>query len=132
MLDTGANVSLIKQEMLNGTDLICNTNDIITLNGLSANSPVNTVGSIIFNTTFHGHSINIKFYVVANNTNITFDGLLRNDFLQEQEAHIDFNTLKLKLKLLPFTLPIHLNTNPQDKSCYHLAPQSKHLLKVIF
>jgi hypothetical protein len=82
-------VSLIRTEKLKQTNLFYNPNETLTLNGLSANASVNTIGSVILKPQLNNHQLDMKFHIVKENANIPFDGLLGNDFLKKQEAQID-------------------------------------------
>jgi hypothetical protein len=75
--------------------LFYNPNETLTLNGLSANAPVNTIGSVILKRQLNNHHLDMKFHVrlAKENANIPFDGLLGNNFLKEQETQIDYNKL---------------------------------------
>jgi hypothetical protein len=73
-------VSLIKTEKITKTKLFYDPNDTLILNGLSANSPVETVDSIILTPRIHDYSLKMKFHIVRDNANVPFDGLLGNAF----------------------------------------------------
>lgn len=132
MIDTGANVSLIKTAKLKQTNLMYNPNDTVILNGLSTNSPINTLGSVILTPCLNNNHLNIKFQIIKEETtNVPFDGLLGNDYLlTNQQAKIDYEKLKLKLKDLPFSIDMFKNSNPQSESCYYLNPRSETVIKV--
>jgi hypothetical protein len=130
LVDTGASVSLIKTEKLKRTKLLYNPSEILTLDGLSANAPITTAGSVILKPTFHDKQLDIKFHIVKGPSRIPWDGILGNDFLKEQGAKIDLNKLELRLNSLPFAIKLWLNSNPNDQSSYILKPRSETVIKV--
>ncbi|XP_063920701.1 uncharacterized protein LOC135135549 [Zophobas morio] len=132
LIDTGANISLIKTQKLKQTNLTYNPNDTVILNGLSINSPVETLGTVTLIPRINDHELGINFHIVKEDTtNVPFDGLIGNDYLlTQQKANIDFDNLKLTIKDLPFPININCNSNPNDESCYYLSPRSETLIKV--
>lgn len=130
LIDTGANVSLIKLEKLKETQSEYNCSEILTLNGLSANAPVSTIGSIQLPLKVHELQFNIKFHIVNVETNIPFDGLIGNDFLRNENAEINYNKLQLKLNSLPCPISLHLNSNPCNSEVYFLDPRSETVIEV--
>lgn len=130
LLDTGANVSLIKLPKLKQTKSTYNPNEILTLNGLSANAPVQTIGSIKMNVEVYNKAFNIKFHIVKQETNMPFDGLIGNDFFKSENAEISFNKRELKIRSLPFAIPLHLNSNPSSSQTYFLNPRSETLVEI--
>lgn len=130
LIDTGASVSLIKLEKLKLTKSKYNPSETLVLNGLSANSPVNTIGSIKMSLQFFNQTIDTKFHIVKQESNIPFDGIIGNDILKEQAAEINYEKCTLKFKSLPFNIPIHLNSNPNSKSTYYLQPRSETIVEI--
>lgn len=129
LIDTGASLSLIKTDKLKLTKLFYDSSEIVTLNGLSPNCPINTAGSVILDPSIHDKSFKIKFHIVEHQNNIPFDGLIGNDFLKEEEAQIDLNKLELRIKSLPFPLKIWLNSNPEDNPVFILKPRSETVVR---
>lgn len=130
LIDTGASVSLIKLEKLKQTKSKFNPSEALTLNGLSANAPVQTIGSIKMPLQFHSKSLNVKLHIVKQESNIPFDGIIGNDILKEEAAEINYDKGTLKFKSIPFTIPIHLNTNPNSSSSYFLQPRSETVVEI--
>ena len=92
--------------------------DKLVLHGLSANNPVETVGSCPIPVRFYDDSIEIKFYILNEVTNIPFDGLLGKDFLQNESATIDYESHTLTLR--SETVPISLNCENSGREEVHL------------
>lgn len=131
LVDTGASISLIKTPKLKQVkNLFYNPNDTVLLNGLSVNGLVDTVGSISIPFKFFDHEVPIKFYIVRDNTNVPFDGLIGNDFLLHQKAQINYEKSALTIKDLPFPLKIHFSANIDEENCYYLPPRSETIVEV--
>lgn len=106
MVDTGANTSLIKACKLNSNTYF-NSRDKLILQGLSVNTPVETVGTCLIPVQVGDSTIDIKFHILNQATNVPFDGLLGKDFLQKESAIISYQSRTLSLK--SSTIPINLN-----------------------
>lgn len=130
LVNTGANVSLIKWEKLQNTNTSYESSEILSLNGLSANSPVMTAGIVNLVLSIHNKSFNAKFQVVKENCNIPFDGLIGNDILKHENAIIDYEKSRLKLSSLPFTIPLQLKSDVSNPNAIFLQPRSETLIEV--
>lgn len=130
LVDTGANVSLIKLPKLKQTQCTFNSAEKLTLNGLSANSPVSTIGSIVLPLNIHNKIFQVKFHIVKAESNLPFDGLIGNDFLKNEMATICYEKNQLKLNCLPFPIPLHLNSNPSSSETYFLEPRSETVIEI--
>ena len=111
LIDTGANVSLIKACRLD-PETCFNSKDKLILHGLSPNIPVGTEGSCQIPIQICGSVINVKFYILNQAINVPFDGLLGKDFLQRESTTIDYQSNTLTLKSVP--VPIKLNTEKSE------------------
>lgn len=130
LIDTGANVSLIKWESLPKSDLCYDNSEILTLNGISANSPVRTVGIINLPLSVHNKLFNAKFHVVKEKCNIPFDGLIGSDVLKNQKALINYEKSQLKLSSLPFPIPLRLKSEVSNNKALFLQPRSETLIEI--
>jgi hypothetical protein len=110
LIDTGANVSLIKTDKVKQTPLCFNPNDKITINGISRNKSIQTAESVYLEPIIDNHEFKIKFHIIERPTNIPFAGLIGNDFLQSKNAEINLEQFTLKIKSLPFPLKIYRNS----------------------
>ena len=128
-MDTGANVSLIKHSKIIGTNTFCDPSEKIILSGLGT-SPVHTAASMTFDGEIYGHKVPIKIHIVKQDCNIPFDGLIGNDFLQPQNAQIDYKNCTLKIDSLPFNIPIYLNCNPNKNESYILKARTEAVIEV--
>lgn len=130
LIDTGASSSLIKLEKLKLTKSKYNPTEILTLNGLSANTPVKTIGSIVLNTRIHNKFLDIKFHIVKQESNIPFDGLIGQDFLKQEGAEINYSQGFLKIKSLPFPVKLQLSSKKENGNSYVLNPRSETVIQV--
>ena len=130
LLDTGASISIIKLQKLKLTNLRYNPKDNIIINGLSVEAPVSTVGSITLPLQIHNKTFDCKFYVVKQESNIPFDGLIGNDFLEKEEATINYKNSTLTINSLPFPVSLQLNSNPTQSQSYILNSRSETIIKV--
>lgn len=130
LIDTGASSSLIKLEKLKQTKSKYNPTEILTLNGLSANTPVKTIGSIVLNTRIHNKFLDIKFHIVKQESNIPFDGLIGQDFLKQEGAEINYSQGFLKIKSLPFPVKLQLSSKKESGNSYILNPRSETVIQV--
>lgn len=127
LIDTGASVSLLKyHEKIDAINLNVNTNDKITLTGLSANAPVETAGSCILNLNINSQHVPVKFHLVKHNHNLPHDGILGNDFLSLNGAVINLNNSELLLNSLENPIKIMLNMHEP----FFLEPRSETIIQV--
>lgn len=129
LIDTGANVSLIKYETVVKNKLDYDTSTQVTLNGLSPNSPISTIGTTIVQPNIHGHIFNLKLHIVPSQANVPFDGLIGNDFLKIENAEINFNKRLLKIDSLPFPITIHYDCSINDVT-HQLPARSESIIQV--
>lgn len=130
LIDTGANVSLIKLPKLKLTKSTYNPSETLVLNGLSANSPISTIGSIKMPLQIYDQTFDVKFHIVKVDSNLPFDGLIGNDYLKNQEATICFKKNQLKINSVPCPIPIFHNSNPSNSKVYYLNPRSETIIEV--
>ncbi|KAJ3650056.1 hypothetical protein Zmor_021765 [Zophobas morio] len=83
-----------------------------------------------FDGEIYGHKVPIKIHIVKQDCNIPFDGLIGNDFLQPQNAQIDYKNCTLKIDSLPFNIPIYLNCNPNKNESYILKARTEAVIEV--
>lgn len=98
LLDTGANISLVKASSLVG-ETPCHEDEIIKINGINKTSdPIQSIGYCYLNIYFNNDLFKRKFHIVNGESNIPLDGILGNDFFQEVGALIDYKSNSLVFK----------------------------------
>ena len=105
LIDTGANVSLIKACKLR-PETRFNSQDKLVLHGLSPNNSVETVGSCCIPLKIHERTILAKFYIINQATNVPFDGLIGKDILERESATIDYESRSITFKTISATIPL--------------------------
>lgn len=88
----------------------------VTLNGISPSAPLKTQGEIEIQLQLYKNSTLAKFHLINNFTNIPFDGLLGQDFFQEQKSQINFDKSTISIKAFSVPIPIFSNTPQLVKS----------------
>lgn len=130
LIDTGAGTSLIKSPKLQKINSICDPSDTMSFTGLCANASVHSIGTVELNLKVYDETFPAKFHVIQQESNIPFDGIIGNDFLEIQQANIDFEKRELRIKSLPFPIVLNLNLNPNQSGSYFLNPRSETLIEV--
>ncbi|XP_026467853.1 uncharacterized protein LOC113371441 [Ctenocephalides felis] len=124
LVDTGAEVSLIKLSVLQNDLRIDHTNeDKLKLCGISGNS-VNAIGRIIIKFRLGDRIISHSFYVVDNTVPIRGEGILGLDFLKEfngniniKESLVNFNRVSLPLNFANTLISL----NPRTESVVQVS-----------
>lgn len=130
LIDTGAATSLIKHDSLNPKITRLNTKYIITFTGINPIIPIRTLGSSEIDLSVK--DLNLKFRINVINLfkiNTPYDGILGNNFFQQQNAEINYNMKYINIcsTLIPFN-----NTISKDnkKDVIYLPPRSKLIVQV--
>lgn len=91
LVDTGAACSILKHDALIPSQTHLDKNDIILLNGINPNMPISTLGTTEISLSAFSLKLVHKFNVInAAKIQTDFDGLLGNDFFQEQKAILNY------------------------------------------
>lgn len=91
MVDSGAEISLIKSGHIKPTELV-NLNDKCNITGINSEI-VETFGTISSSIQLSSEcKLNTKFQLVPDNIPIPTDGILGRDFLVKYKCVIDYNT----------------------------------------
>lgn len=88
MVDSGSSVNLVKVGILKDTPI--NTKDKLSLKGITK-KPIQTLGSA----TFEIMGKRTKFYIVRDDFGIPADGIIGAEFLNQNNAIIDYNQSRL-------------------------------------
>lgn len=100
MVDTGANISIIKKNALIPFNFTVNNHKIISLQGITQNK-THTLGSvnlpILFTAQF---SVMHEFYLVESNFPIFCDAIMGTDFLSQADAIIDFKKMVFSCSII--------------------------------
>ena len=136
LLDGGAEISLVKSTSLSQNTLVFNDHTM-KLEGISKNTIVDTLGYVYLSIHMEDSSeAEIKFYVVDENTNIPYDGIIGNDLMRMQKAFIDYSkqTLKLKDVLDPvrfyFDDENTINSKSHNTQEFELTPRSETIIGI--
>ena len=131
LIDIGASVSLLKSNKNSKFNNKIDITDKITLNGLSPNAPMETIGSCTVKLKIKKKRFSIKFYVITENSNVPFNGIIGNDFLSNQGAIIDLNQLELKLNCLTNPIKIFRDySNKCDNDSFIIDPRSETIIEI--
>lgn len=125
LLDTGADVSLIKLKYLKD-ETPCFENYRITLKGIDHNisNPIKTICYVYLDIEINNHLINHCFHVVPDNFPIPFDGLIGNDFIKQFQCHINYEDNLLQFQ--NFETPLyHLESPVNTLNTYDNNPIPK-------
>ncbi len=106
LLDTGANISTLKESALPDKALI-NVNNKCKINGI-VEGLVQTLGSIDTNLSIDGIQFKHQFQVVDNNFPVPSDGIIGLDFIKKYNCILDFNQENWKMILRPSFLSYKL------------------------
>lgn len=106
MIDTGADISILKRSSLNSENQI-DTTDKITIRGVT-DSETYSVGSVKGQVKIENKDIEQKFQIVDDNFPINTNGILGRDFLIKNNCKIDYEnfTLSILIKNDEFILPM--------------------------
>lgn len=154
LLDTGADISLIKIYKLKGDTLIYEDTKFL-LRGIDNNSSpssVQTLGYLHLDILIGKTQVTHLFHVIRDDFLIQFDGIVGNDLLKQHTCHVDYendilhiNTTRLPLCCIenplannnPNTHESHVNQSNQETMLYSFPiivqprSESKILIKII-
>lgn len=90
LIDTGANLSIVKRSRIEGETLI-NRMEIISLFGITEEK-IQTLGSCYAEVRMNGRIMNQKFHVVRDDFELEedLDGIIGEDFLHKNDVILDF------------------------------------------
>lgn len=128
LVDTGASISLVKSASLNHYE-ITNHNPI-TLNGLSPNAPLQTLGETNLELVFRNSKIRTNFHVLDSDSNIPFDGLIGDDFLRSQNAKIDYAKSTIILNCVSIPMPLYRNSPQANIGTISVNPRTETVVPV--
>lgn len=129
LIDTGASTSLIKAcKLIPETRF--NSNEKLTLHGLSPNNPVETIGSCKISLSVSGYHFDAKFHILNQASNVPFDGLLGKDVLQSQAAHINYETNLIRLKSIPHPISLHTENLNFNHTLISLKARSETIIEI--
>lgn len=100
------------------------------LNGISTNSPVVTLGETKITLEIHNQKINCDFQVLNSPNNVPFDDLLGNDFLRQYKCKIDYSNSVMKMKTVPFEIPILRNTPQHNISTISINARTETIIPI--
>lgn len=121
LLDTGADISLIKLNCLD--DDVNFKNNTVAITGI--NETINTLGTCIGNIKFNDLEISHTFHIVPDQINLRYDGILGLDFIEKHKGVIDlekktFTTGNSTIKLIP----------QEIESCIFIPARSETIARV--
>ena len=94
LVDTGADVSLIKSDKLNGEGTY-DPDKAIFLQGIGPNN-IQSFGTTICSVRFGKLDLTHEFHLVSKTLNLKYDGILGNDFFETFKINICYGTKTLK------------------------------------
>lgn len=103
LVDTGADISLIKLRQLKDNTK-CYENNPISLKGIDNNSsPISTICCTFIDIMIENQLINHCFHVVHDDFPIPFDGIIGNDFIKKYRCSINYenNYLEIQSNRIP-------------------------------
>ena len=102
LVDTGADVSLIKANMIDA-EATYNPENAITLQGINSNN-IRSFGTVKCNVQFKDAVLEHEFHLAPKSLNIRYDGINGTDFFEAYNITICYRTktLKYKNKTIPF------------------------------
>lgn len=114
LLDSQADVSVIKEEHLNENTLI-DESEIIEVRGV-VKVPIRSLGFIMVKINIDDLIILHKFHVMPNNFNIPCHGIVGKDFIKFYEGILDYGTqsFTIRTKFGNRTIPMHLHTQEDE------------------
>lgn len=71
-----------------------------------------------------------SFQVIDSRTNIPFDGLIGDDFFRKHNASINYENNSLKLKSVPYPLPLNRNTPQQSAHNITINPRCETIVPI--
>jgi hypothetical protein len=109
VIDPGASKSIIKARSLEEKTLFCE-DEILTINGVSEDSPINTSGYsfLNFEITDENKPIQHKFHIINCPSGIPFDGLIGNDLLLAFCRVINYENKQLIFKNIKKALDFYV------------------------
>lgn len=108
LVDTQADVSLIKYNSIKHFESLLNKTDIISLRGITEDA-TNSLGSLILDLEISDIKIPNKFHVVSDLFPIPSNGILGKDFVKNNNCMLDYETMTITIKRQNFrevTIPI--------------------------
>lgn len=111
-IDTGAQISIWKPDKLLKDEKL-NTNEKITISGVTEGTKLQTLGSLDTKIKFGNFNIPFKFHILNSGLQLKTDGLIGADFLKTFNAQMDFsnNTLKLQVRTDSFGKVFYNSSN---------------------
>lgn len=108
LVDTQADVSIIKTGSIQHFNKILNTTDVISLKGISENQ-TESLGSINMDVEISEIKIPNKFHVVTDKFPIPSHGILGKDFIKQNKCAMDYETMTITIRppnMRELTIPI--------------------------
>lgn len=125
-MDTGASVSIIKKNILLPSTTIAS--EIINLSGISQQT-IQTQGCAMVELNISDQeTINHRFHIIDEKTNIPYHGILGNDFLRAHNVLLDFKRGHILLNKTAINI-YHINKSSENSNSIILPPRSEILIK---
>lgn len=112
LLDTGAEISIIKEQCLK-PDIEINDSCIINIRSVTDNI-IRSFGIVNNELISHDFSVFHQFHVVPNNFNIPADGIIGKDFIKFHECILNYRNMKCFFELNERMVSMQIVDGPSD------------------
>lgn len=128
LVDTGSDITAIKYSKLHNPQEI-NKNTSFQVYGITS-TPIHTLGSCTLQLQFNQIEIDHSFFVLDDNTSLTADGVLGNDFFRLHQCQIDYSDYSLKIK--GHNIPLqYFRKNTSELEKITLKPRSETVISIL-